>query len=53
LSPISGAAPRFLHGALKIDAPNGMTLALVVFQRDEIALAISLLVLIGRGPMLD
>ncbi len=40
------------YGALKVDAPSGVTLALGIFQRHEITLAVALFVLVGRGPML-
>src|SRR5690606_31192137 len=51
--PVSDLGRGLLHGPLKIDAPYGVPLALVVFQRHEIAVGFLRVVLIGRGPMLD
>src|SRR5690606_27874693 len=51
--PVPDLGRGLLHGPLKIDAPNGMTLALVVFQRHEIAAALAGLMLVRRTTMLD
>ena len=41
------------NGALKIDAPNGVPLALVVLQSGKVARAVLRLVLVGRCAVID